>query len=237
MKATRQQQEHLLELANLDLEIKRSRRSIADLQSGAASSAVLAELRQSAESLLEARNTLDSISVELQRAETDLNVVDERIARDKQRIEQSSNPKDVQGMQAEIASLAKRKSDLEDLELAILERKEEAEAALEVATQSKRQVEARFADIESNSEQALLKLQSGLQLQQSDRERLLASLGADLVAVYEKRAERGIPVGSLQGVECGACGISINGVALDEISRVAADELAFCPECGAILVR
>ena len=41
-----------------------------------------------------------------------------------------SNPKEAQGLESELASLARRKSDLEDAELEVMERLEQADAAV-----------------------------------------------------------------------------------------------------------
>ena len=121
MKATETQQTDLLSLANLDLQISRSKAAIKNLSSGAQ----FAELREAqrglAAKLISARNALDSVELELKRAETDLHLVEQRIEKDKVRINSTNSSKDAQGIQSELESLARRKSDLEDIELAILD--------------------------------------------------------------------------------------------------------------------
>ena len=51
-------------------------------------------------------------------------------ARDAERLAASSNSKEAQGLESELASLARRKSDLEDAELEVMERLEQADAAV-----------------------------------------------------------------------------------------------------------
>ena len=128
MKATASQQADLLSLANLDLQITRSKAAIKNLASGAQFSALREIQRDLAAKLIAARNALDSVNLELKRSETDLELVEQRIAKDEQRLNSTNNSKDAQGIQSELESLARRKSDLEDIELAILEQQEQAKA-------------------------------------------------------------------------------------------------------------
>ncbi len=68
--------------------------------------------------------------LELKRTEADVEVVDARIARDAERLRTSSSPKDVAALEQELAALGRRKSDLEDIELAVMETVEEREGVL-----------------------------------------------------------------------------------------------------------
>ena len=136
MKATASQQADLLSLANLDLQITRSKAAIKNLSSGAQFAALRETQRDLAAKLIAARNALDSVNLELKRSETDLELVEQRIAKDEQRLNSTNNSKDAQGIQSELESLARRKSDLEDIELAILEQQEQAKAAYDTVSLS-----------------------------------------------------------------------------------------------------
>ena len=129
MKATEAQQADLLSLANLDQEISRSKAAIKNLSSGSQFAALRETQRDLAAKLINARNALDTVELELKRSETDLELVEQRIAKDLSRLNSTNNAKDAQGIQSELESLNRRKSDLEDIELAILDQKEEASAA------------------------------------------------------------------------------------------------------------
>lgn len=237
MKATANQQSDLLSLGNLDLEIKRSKLSIASLSDGSRFSQIREQQRLKASALIDARNTLDSVELELKRAEEDLNLVEQRIAKDNQRLNQTSSSKDAQGIQSELETLQKRKSDLEDIELAVLERKEQAEAELALVLQDKQAIDDEVSKLEGDSEAELLKLRSGLDLQVQQRAQQAALIDPELLEFYEKKAVRGVAVGRLLNRECGACRISIGATALAEIQSQPADEIATCPECQAILIR
>lgn len=237
MKASESQQADLLSLSNLDLEITRTRVAIAALTSGEAFAGLLQSQRDAAASLIESRNQLDSVELELSRAEADLKLVEQRIDKDNQRLNQTSSSKDAQGIQAELETLKKRKSDLEDFELSILERKEQAEAAYQVVIHNKKLIDDELAIKESENEAQIMKLRSGLDLLTQQRNQQASRIQSDLLELYDKKSSRGLAIGRLVNRECGACRITIGATALAEISGLARDEVATCPDCQAILVR
>jgi hypothetical protein len=237
MKASESQQADLLSLGNLDIEIGRIRRNIASLSSGEAFAELRSTQREHAAKLIDSQNQLDSVNLELSRAEADLKLVEDRIAKDNQRLLQTSSPKDVQGIQSELETLIKRKSELEDLELAVLEKKEEVEANHRTVFSDKQQVDEELAQKESQNEAELLKARSGLDLLVQQRAQQASRLDAELVALYEKKLSRGPAIGRLINRECGACRMTIGATMLTEISALAKDEIATCPDCQAILIR
>ncbi len=237
MKASESQQADLLSLSNLDLEITRTRVAIAALTSGEAFAALRQSQRDAAASLIESRNQLDSVELELSRAEADLKLVEQRIDKDNQRLNQTSSSKDAQGIQAELETLKKRKSDLEDFELSILERKEQAEAAYQVIIHEKKLIDDELATKETENEAQIMKLRSGLDLLTKQRNQQASRIQSDLLELYDKKSSRGLAIGRLVNRECGACRITIGATALAEISGLARDEVATCPDCQAILVR
>jgi len=237
MKATESQQADLLLLSNLDLEITRARITLAALTSGEAFISLRESQREAAAKLIESRNQLDSVDLELSRAESDLNLVEQRIQKDDQRLNQTSSSKDAQGIQAELETLKKRKSELEDLELAILERKEEVEAAYETKVEDKKSIDEELAAKEAANESEIMKQRSGLDLLTQQRAQQVSRLIPELIELYEKKAARGVAVGRLLNRECGACRMTIGATALAEINAQARDEIAICPDCQALLVR
>ena len=237
MKATENQQADLLSLANLDLQIARSKAAIKNLSTGAQ----FAELREAqrglAAKLIDARNALDTVELELKRSETDLKLVEDRIAKDQVRLNSTNNPKDAQGIQSELESLARRKSDLEDIELAILDQQESAKAVFATVAVDKAAVDDELSKGEDSNEAEIMKLRSGLDLLSNDRAQQAARISSDLIELFDKKASRGVPVARLLGRECGACRISLGATAFNEVESLARDEIATCPECQAILVR
>ena len=237
MKATESQQSDLLSLANLDLEISRSKSAINDLSSGAQFSELREAQRGLAAKLIDARNALDTVELELKRSEADLALVEQRIAKDQARLNSTNNSKDAQGIQSELESLARRKSDLEDIEIAILDQQEAAKAVFATVSVDKAAVDDELAKGEAANEAEIMKLRSGLDLMTNDRAQQAARIAPELIELYDKKAARGVPVARLIGRECGACRISLGATAFNELESLARDDIATCPECQAILVR
>jgi predicted nucleic acid-binding Zn-ribbon protein len=237
MKASQNQQADLLLLGNLDSEIARAKNSLAELTSGKSTKDMREMNLKLAGELIEARNQLDSVELELSRAEADLTTVEQRIEKDNVRLNATSNSKDAQGIQSELLTLAKRKSELEDMELAILDKKDEV-AALFAEVQARKTLnESELREAETKIEAEVLKQRSGLDLMVQQRAQQAAQLPVELLELYEKKATRGLAIGRLIGRECGACRISLGATAFAEIQGLASDEIATCPDCQAILVR
>lgn len=237
MKASENQQADLLSLSNLDLEITRARNILSGLTSGQAFTELREVQRVAAANLIESRNQLDSVELELSRAEADLKLVEQRIEKDVQLLNQTSSSKDAQGIQAELETLKKRKSELEDLELAVLERKEEVEIGYQTISEEKKTIDSELAARESANETEIMKQRSGLELLIQQRAQQASRLDQSLLELYDKKSARGISVGRLLNRECGACRMTIGATALAEINALAKDEIATCPDCQAILIR
>jgi len=237
MKASQSQQSDLLLLGNLDLEINRLRAKISAMSSGDLFSETRGSQRKAAGSLIDLQNEMDSVNLELSRADADLKLVEDRIQKDNERLLQTSSPKDAQGIQSELETLKKRKSDLEDLELGILERKDEAEKRLKESLNEKQRIDAELEEMELANEAELMKARSGLDLLTQQRLQQASRLDSELVALYEKKLTRGPAIGRLLNRECGACRMTIGATTLTEINALASDEVATCPDCQAILVR
>jgi hypothetical protein len=227
----------LLELSRIDLQLRRNQKSIDEITRGEEVLAQRQLLLANSERLLVARNELDALELELVRAETDLNLVETRIAKDEQLLQQSSNQKDVQGIQSQLQALAKRRGELEDAELVLLERKDELSGSLQSINDERAEIQAVLATLETQQTAGLAKLTSGQQLLREDRARNLSQLSSELAEHYEKLFAKGVGVGRLDGLVCDACGMTLGGDSLESVRNTPADELAHCGECGAILVR
>ena len=237
MKASEAQQADLLGLATLDQDIARSKAAIKNLSSGAQFSELRAAQRELAAKLINARNALDTVELELKRSETDLSLVEQRIAKDLSRLNITTNSKDAQGIQSELESLNRRKSDLEDIELAILDEKDAAAAVFATVASDKAAIDDELSAGEARNEAEIMKLRSGLDLMTNDRAQQASRIPAELLELFEKKAARGVPAARLIGRECGACRISLGASAFNEVESLPHDEIATCPECQAILIR
>jgi uncharacterized protein len=237
LKANLQDQKSLLELAKLDVDLVRNASEKAKLLASKEIEAASFLALSLSDQLIDARNKVGDLELELKRSENDLQLVESRIAKDKQRLAVTSSAKDAQGIEHELTSLAKRKSELEDLELAVMEELDRVRAELDAATEKKQLAEEDLARLRQALAASVVELDSERARLSASREKLLATIDPELGLVYQKKADRGSSVGQLIGRECGACRLSITATNLDEILALAEDEMAECPNCQAFLVR
>lgn len=237
MKVSQNQLDDLLELAATDREISASRAQIANLREDPELALAQQQQAQASVVFLDASNVLEELQLELSRIEADVKLVEQREARDRALLESAKNPKDAQGLQAELATLAKRKNALEDTELEVMERLAEAEKAVAAAKANRDEMLLKIESLQLAQSQAVAKIQSGLTLLQGTRELLSARIPQDLLELFEQKAKRSVAVGRLSSRECGACRMSLTATDYSRVSSLPADELVTCPECQAILVR
>jgi predicted nucleic acid-binding Zn-ribbon protein len=237
LKANLQDQKRLLELVDLDLSLVRNAGDRSKLLSATAISEASEKALALSDRLIDARNRVGDLELELKRSEKDLELVENRIAKDNQRLSSTTSAKDAQGIEHELTTLAKRKSELEDAELGIMEVLETVRAELSEAENAKAAAEQELAALRSALDTNTSALDSARADLSSKRSALVGLIEPELAAAYQRKAERNVAVGKLVGRECGACRLSITATNLEEIVALPADEIAECPNCQAYLVR
>jgi predicted nucleic acid-binding Zn-ribbon protein len=78
-----------------------------------------------------------------------------------------------------------------------------------------------------------------IQTASADREKVVADVPDDLLALYQKVGEQygGLAAAALRARRCEGCRLELNGADLREIAAKPDDEVLRCPECSRILVR
>jgi len=188
-----------------------------------------------------ARTEVDDLAREQRKADADVEQVKARKERNRQRIDagQVSDPKQLQAMEHETQSLDKRIADLEDAELEVMERLEQAQSDLARLGAELEQLEAR--EVEQTEARDRAAGEVGRQLEESgaEREILAEQLPADLRALYERlRAHLGgVGAGALRHGRCGGCQLDVGAAELARMANAPSDEVLRCEECSRILVR
>jgi predicted nucleic acid-binding Zn-ribbon protein len=129
LKASPNDQAHLLELQALDTRIQQLDHKAKMLPQLAVLATLESESTDLRVELLSATGALEDAQRELKRIESDVAVVEARIKRDSDRLQASTSVKDVAGLESELAGLSRRRGDLEEIELGVMERVEELEGA------------------------------------------------------------------------------------------------------------
>ncbi|GAA1508247.1 C4-type zinc ribbon domain-containing protein [Sphaerisporangium rubeum] len=240
MKAAPEAQKRLLQLAELDSVLDRlahRRRTLPELAEIAERSARLARL---ATEVIAAETEAGDLAREQAKAESDVEAVRVRADRDQKRLDsgQVSSAKDLSNLQSEIASLHRRQSDLEDVVLEIMERREAADAEVTRLTGERAEVSAGLATLEEKRDAALSAIDGEDGETKGRRGGITADIPADLLALYEKlRDQYGIGAAMLQHGRCQGCKVSLSIADLNRIRASAPDEVVRCEECRRILVR
>lgn len=237
MNASPEHQRILLDVADLDRRIAQAERARTKPTQAARIAELVAIRQEQLRELTALTGTRDDVRSELARLETDVALVEKRRARDAERLAAATNPKEAQALEHELASLAKRQSDLEDIELDVMGRVEDADAA--VAAQQAL-LDTTTAEGTALTAQAKADVAAatdlGAQLGR-DRQAVTEALPAPLLAEYTRRAANSAGAALLTRGTCEGCRILLPGTDLNDIRRAADDAVVFCPECGCILVR
>lgn len=241
VKASPEAQLRLLELADLDAELGRldhRRRGLPEHEE-------LHRLDERDRALRDETSALEAREGDLKReqakADADVEQVRTRISRDRTRLDagQVSSPRELENLQSEIESLLRRQSDLEDVELDVMERLEAAQARLKEAGSERAAVSTDIDAVTGRRDTALAEIEGQSDTAAQRRAAVVAEEPADLMELYERlRAQHGgVGAAALRRGQCQGCHLTLNTVDLNAIRAAAPDDVLRCEECRRILVR
>ncbi len=190
--------------------------------------------------LVRARTAHDDVQREIAKAEADVQLVRDRADRDQKRLDAGiGSAKDMQALQHELTSLAKRQSDLEDVELEVMERAEGLEADLGRLQARRAELDASIAEVEQARDAVLSELDAEREQLASEREQVVPDVGEDLLALYDKirASSGGVGAAVLSQRRCEGCRLELNQVDINRIAAAPEDEVVRCEECRRILIR
>ena len=240
MKASKSAQEKLLALQALDSSIIQLDHKAKNLPV----SKLLDEktiAHASARDLCVAAETEKSdIKHELSKSEIDVEQVVARIERDEKRLASGQGtPKELEQLQHELGSLAKRRAELEEIELEVMVRIEALDQRIASLSQERDSLHEEVIKLSKEKDLALEEITRAKNATISERSSLAAEIEPELLALYEKiRASAdGIGAARLHAGQCQGCHLTINAADLSKISSLPEDDVVRCEECRRILVR
>jgi predicted nucleic acid-binding Zn-ribbon protein len=240
VKASPEAQLRLLELADLDAELARldhRRRTLPEIAQLERIDARSSELR---DGIVMADTELSDLDREQKRAERDVEQVRQRIDRDQSRLDsgQVSAARELSNLQSEVESLHRRQSDLEEIVLDVMERRETAEGRRDELGAEQTSLAGQATELASKRDAALTEIGEQAAKAESSRAEVTADIPADVLTLYDKlRAQHGVGAAMLRGGQCQGCHLTLNTVDLNAIRAAAPDEVVRCEECRRILVR
>ena len=191
--------------------------------------------------LRDARMLLDDLSAELAKIDADVEQARARRTRDRERVDQGliSNPKDLQRMLHELDSLERRITTLEDQELEVMERLEEAQQTVDSLTTEVTATDERIAVLTASRDEKAAAIDRDLAAVAAERSPAVDELPADLLSLYDRLRDQkgGIGAAELRARQCGGCRLTLDAAELSTIRAASPDAVIRCEECQRILVR
>jgi uncharacterized protein len=241
LKAAASDQQRLLDVQALDTRIDQLAHRRETLPEHAALRQLEVTLSTLRDQIVGAQTEASDVSRELSKAEGDVDQVTARAARDQQRLDAGlvNSPKELEGLQHEIATLAKRQSDLEDIVLEVMERLESSQSLQSELTAQQAKAEAQVAEQTASRSTKTSEIDNEVETLRAQRDTQAGSVDAELVTLYEKiRAQQGgVGAAELRQRRCTGCRLELNTVEINQLRSAADDEVMRCEECRRILIR
>jgi uncharacterized protein len=240
VKASPQEQQRLLELADLDAELGRLAHRRAGLPEIAEVEGLEANAAELRDSLIAAQTEAGDLTREQAKAEADVEQVRSRIDRDRKRLDagQVSSPRELSSLQSEIESLHRRQADLEEIALDVMERREAVDGRIAALTAEASRVGAAHDDAVIRRDAMLGEIVATEAKVGKQRAVVADGVPADVLALYDKlRQQYGVGAAALRRSRCEGCHLALGTVDLNRLGAAAPDEVLRCEECRRILVR
>ena len=240
VKAAAADQSLLIELQLIDSAIMQAKSKLASLPEREQIVAIHTRLKASAEELAIVEAELADVTIDLRRSEIDVEQVADRITKDEVRLSTgNASPKELEQLQHEVATLGKRKAELEDGELEIMLKHDGVKTRVEELRSDEVGLQKLELELNVRLENAITEIQAEIDSKLSERANVLPKIESPLIDLYEKvrSSNSGVGAALLVGNMCQGCHLAINAVELERIKTLAADEVLRCEECRIILVR
>ncbi|WKX74198.1 zinc ribbon domain-containing protein [Streptomyces sp. XD-27] len=241
MNAAPADQIRLLDVQALDVRLSQLAHKRRTLPEHAEIESLNADLTQLRDLLVAAQTEESDTAREQTKAEQDVDQVRQRAARDQKRLDSGTvtSPKDLENLQHEIASLAKRQGDLEDIVLEVMERRESVQERVAELTGRVESVQAKADDATARRDAAAEEIDAETATVTKEREVIAGTIPDDLLKLYDKlRAQQGgVGAARLYQRRCEGCRLELNITEVNEVRAAAPDAVVRCENCRRILVR
>ena len=191
--------------------------------------------------IVAAQTQCSDLEVLVRKAENDVEQVVMRTKRDQERLDSGSvtSSKDLESLQHEIASLGVRQRELEDAELEVLERLEEAQKILAQLRSSHAQTSVELDQTRNQLASKISEIDNQISECEVQRSQAVNGLPQDFLDLYNKvRTDLGgVGAAMLHRAQCQGCHIALDASELSRIRSLASDVVVRCEQCRRILVR
>ena len=232
--------EALLLVQEHDLARDRLRHRRVSLPERAELDARAAQLRSLEVAALETRGQRDEVLANERRLDDEARTLGARADQGNAKLYSGTvnSPRELLDMQADVDMLLRQRSDLEDQELEVMEARETLDAQLAALEGEIAVVTADADRLRGVITASEAEIDEELAKEDTARAQQAAAVPAPLLTDYERRRaqNKGAGAARLVGTSCTACHLSIPSTEAEAIRKGAGAVVAYCDNCGAILV-
>ena len=145
------------------------------------------------------------------------------------------NPKELQDLQKDVASLKRYLETLEERELEAMISAETAEKEWQTAKTDLERVQSNLKEQHKDLTQESETLRKNLERLHSERQAVVTDIAGQALSVYEqlRKQKRGLAITTIEDNSCEACGTTLT--ASQQQTARSTSQLFRCPTCGRIL--
>lgn len=230
--------QRLLEIQNHDSAIARLTHQKSTLPEAQRLSEVRDQLEELAADLEIAQKQSQEVGREQDRLEGEIQLLEQKVGREEGRLFSGgvSNPKELSSLQAEVAMLKKKRSELEDQLLEVMVQKEDAVGTAERLSSEQTTASGEAETLTTKVAELSGEIDAELQTHVDARSEMLPDVPEDLLKLYDqiRSAKGGVGVAALRAGTCEGCHTQLPA---REVERLKAEGgLQRCDNCRRILV-
>jgi predicted nucleic acid-binding Zn-ribbon protein len=217
-------------------QLAHKRRTLPELAEAEKVDRRLADLR---DVLVAAETAEGDIAREQKKAEADVEQVVNRATRDRQMLESGrGSAKDLENIQHELQTLARRQSDLEDVVLEVMEKREAAQARVAEMSTQRDEAQIRRDEVNAALAKSAEAIDGDVETATAERATTAGVIPEDLLALYERiRADNGVGAAAIRQRRCDGCRLELDISEVNALKAAAPDQVVRHEPCGSILVR
>lgn len=240
MQAEPRAQRALLDIAAIDTQITQVQFKKRSLPEHEQLQALNQQRQRLSEALVAVHTRISDAELEQERVESDLEPAKERLVRNQRRVDDGviTDTKSLRAMLDEIEHLKGRIHNLEDAELEVMQNVEDEIGKRDRLTAERAAIETQMRALIASRDSVGVELDGQLSDLHAERARLVAEVPSDVMALYERIAQRsGTGAALLSQRRCQGCSLEVDSASMVRFAAASPDAVLRCEECGRILVR
>ena len=191
------------------------------------------------QSLQTIRKRLDELTAQIDQAEQRSHSIDTKKTRLHAQLKTVIAPREAEALQAELATLDRERSDLDDVELTALEEQSRLDDELQALLAREETLRDAFLGADATLSAALADIDGEVARIGNRLQALRDAVDPKVLKLYDRlREHHVVAAAGLSGSRCDGCHLDLSAAEIDLVRDTAAkaDGIADCPHCGRLLV-